>query len=700
MSTLKQFSNVALGDTQKNGFGEKNRLYYSISKKRPVVADTFKRGSTLGPEYYAENAHVVNMLENSILAESEASDQNKHAALWYLSKFHQGASPLYTRDAANVFRLLSASEETLNLFYALQTLADTISNDPAFIYLIKRADPGKAAKIKQVAYEDWAKAEGYEDGMWNTQLKAKKVTASIGTGLFLGVKSLVPPVGLVSQLVDICDESEKLSATIRVVELAKLMKAPVAYQIAQILESQAWNDVTKAGVGATIRVIATGLTAGIGVGGFSVVSLPGVFSISSPQSNLANSIFTMGFWGKVESTASIRGGRFVADFGLGKIFSENVLMNVDDAIMPIFTVRRGREGSSEIYRYSGRNRVYSLYDKTTIVTLLSYLGIPLPELADAKKDTKQYLWLKARIGFKNILGSYTDENCLRDISYGMSPEEYISERLNAKNTGSIDRKEVEKTYNRQGDSRPLSFLRLLCVATGLAKEHTVSSADGNKTLVWDGLGHRLPGNRAVSQFKGKTMQGVFSSPDTAEEWQERQANIWRDPQEDYFKDLTEQEGGSADVLSKQYVCLPAISDSYYSSKIKQNRTISDALFSVLAPPSLDDLTTAIKFSSRWLRDGERDNCAHCKAEFTMFTRRHHCRLCGDIFCSDHAKKDAMLFDGDKGANSLTMVCSKCKEFLNKPFKLRREDAADPLVNNLALRNGDVVLRLASLRGKA
>lgn len=73
----------------------------------------------------------------------------------------------------------------------------------------------------------------------------------------------------------------------------------------------------------------------------------------------------------------------------------------------------------------------------------------------------------------------------------------------------------------------------------------------------------------------------------------------------------------------------------------------------------------------------------------MFTRRHHCRFCGDIFCSDHVKKEGSLFNGDTGVNETVLVCRTCKAALEAPFQLRKTDS---VVNRLALRNGDVILR--------
>ena len=35
---------------------------------------------------------------------------------------------------------------------------------------------------------------------------------------------------------------------------------------------------------------------------------------------------------------------------------------------------------------------------------------------------------------------------------------------------------------------------------------------------------------------------------------------------------------------------------------------------------------------KWRLDNDRVNCKGCRQPFSMWTRRHHCRLCGDIYC--------------------------------------------------------------------
>ena len=40
-----------------------------------------------------------------------------------------------------------------------------------------------------------------------------------------------------------------------------------------------------------------------------------------------------------------------------------------------------------------------------------------------------------------------------------------------------------------------------------------------------------------------------------------------------------------------------------------------------------------KFVDHWVRDDGSESCTSCRVKFTMKERRHHCRNCGQLFCS-------------------------------------------------------------------
>lgn len=51
----------------------------------------------------------------------------------------------------------------------------------------------------------------------------------------------------------------------------------------------------------------------------------------------------------------------------------------------------------------------------------------------------------------------------------------------------------------------------------------------------------------------------------------------------------------------------------------------------LSPPSPSLQDSDLK--QYWMPDSQCKECYDCNEKFTTFRRRHHCRLCGQIFCS-------------------------------------------------------------------
>lgn len=97
-----------------------------------------------------------------------------------------------------------------------------------------------------------------------------------------------------------------------------------------------------------------------------------------------------------------------------------------------------------------------------------------------------------------------------------------------------------------------------------------------------------------------------------------------------------------------------------------------------ATPSNPDLlqTTTASFKTpkqepitqkHWVPDVTRDACFDCSTKFNLFDRRHHCRHCGEIFCSKHLihylylNSQAHFIIGATGLGRLAKVCDSCLE---------------------------------------
>ncbi|RDW84722.1 hypothetical protein BP6252_02312 [Coleophoma cylindrospora] len=82
----------------------------------------------------------------------------------------------------------------------------------------------------------------------------------------------------------------------------------------------------------------------------------------------------------------------------------------------------------------------------------------------------------------------------------------------------------------------------------------------------------------------------------------------------------------------------------------------EGLGKVTAPPTRD----------HWKADHESSICdeATCTRYFTYFTRRHHCRRCGNIFCDDHSSRVIPL-DQDANYHPLGMRSRACGHCFNE-----------------------------------
>jgi hypothetical protein len=86
--------------------------------------------------------------------------------------------------------------------------------------------------------------------------------------------------------------------------------------------------------------------------------------------------------------------------------------------------------------------------------------------------------------------------------------------------------------------------------------------------------------------------------------------------------------------------------SYYTTTSSSDADYSDTL------PALD-------FEVQKVADHLRPNCAHCDTVFSMSRRRHHCRLCGDVFCDPCSNHRATLPLQGSEFEKPVRVCDFC-----------------------------------------
>ncbi|GAX25631.1 RUN and FYVE domain-containing protein 1 [Fistulifera solaris] len=85
----------------------------------------------------------------------------------------------------------------------------------------------------------------------------------------------------------------------------------------------------------------------------------------------------------------------------------------------------------------------------------------------------------------------------------------------------------------------------------------------------------------------------------------------------------------------------------------------DSHHSILA--DFSDALPPLDFAVETIPDAARDACAHCSVFFRATKRRHHCRLCGDIFCDACSSHRTQLpLEGPQYAKPVRL-CDACQE---------------------------------------
>lgn len=83
-----------------------------------------------------------------------------------------------------------------------------------------------------------------------------------------------------------------------------------------------------------------------------------------------------------------------------------------------------------------------------------------------------------------------------------------------------------------------------------------------------------------------------------------------------------------------------------------NERISESL-----PESSRPSIPSIMVPPKWVPDNEASRCMNCDVQFTHFKRKHHCRSCGQIFCS-HCSADSIPLP-KFGFKKAVRVCRLC-----------------------------------------
>ena len=64
-----------------------------------------------------------------------------------------------------------------------------------------------------------------------------------------------------------------------------------------------------------------------------------------------------------------------------------------------------------------------------------------------------------------------------------------------------------------------------------------------------------------------------------------------------------------------------------------------------------------EFKRYWMPDSTGKDCYECRGRFTLTRRRHHCRLCGQIFCSKCSNRQ--VSGAELGYSGVLRLCNFC-----------------------------------------
>ncbi|ODV97519.1 hypothetical protein PACTADRAFT_14061 [Pachysolen tannophilus NRRL Y-2460] len=89
----------------------------------------------------------------------------------------------------------------------------------------------------------------------------------------------------------------------------------------------------------------------------------------------------------------------------------------------------------------------------------------------------------------------------------------------------------------------------------------------------------------------------------------------------------------------------------------------------------------------WLQDSSAVKCFYCERSFTTFRRKHHCRICGQIFCSNCT----VFISGEKfNHNGRMRVCKTCLNFADQydDFASSDESLAEEMNSTNNIKNNN------------
>ncbi|KRX53531.1 1-phosphatidylinositol 3-phosphate 5-kinase [Trichinella sp. T9] len=111
------------------------------------------------------------------------------------------------------------------------------------------------------------------------------------------------------------------------------------------------------------------------------------------------------------------------------------------------------------------------------------------------------------------------------------------------------------------------------------------------------------------------------------------------------------------------------SESSTNAEDKQNSSPRPPEFNILGSAATDSLMDydRSEFRQCWMPDSSGKECYECREKFTAFRRRHHCRICGQIFCYRCCRQE--LPGNLLGYTGELRVCDYCLSMVRRMHNL-------------------------------
>ena len=155
----------------------------------------------------------------------------------------------------------------------------------------------------------------------------------------------------------------------------------------------------------------------------------------------------------------------------------------------------------------------------------------------------------------------------------------------------------------------------------------------------------------IHSNKATTATTAAAISKVLEEWDAQEQNLWRTARADHTETrLPDNDEQRLTVRPSSFPHKHRLVDAPHRTADTASSTTAAAVAAVVVVVAASDVTDD---RQHWMPDQLCKQCYSCELPFTVFRRRHHCRLCGQVFCNACSAHFV--------PNSTIRVCHLCHE---------------------------------------